>query len=127
MTNQELENIYQNEIELKNIDEITDSHVGYISRKNNCISFELVDYLITEKHFKAIRHYSGFKIFQRPDLEVNNLFDAIDSYFQYFRERKGITLYEIVQNYKELQLTDDAYFFSLKSIIEKLNHLKTAK
>ena len=127
MTNQELENIYQNEIELKNIDEITDSHVGYISRKNNCISFELVDYLITEKNFKAIRHYSGFKIFQRPDLEVNNLFDAIDSYFQYFRERKGITLYEIVQNYKELQLTDDAYFFSLKSIIEKLNHLKTAK
>lgn len=41
--------------------------------------------------------------------------------------RKGTTLLEITNKYEDLSLNDSAYYFSMKSIIEKLNQLKRIK
>lgn len=41
--------------------------------------------------------------------------------------RKGTTLLEIINQYEDLSLNDSAYYFSMKSIIEKLNQLKRIK
>lgn len=38
--------------------------------------------------------------------------------------RKGTTLLEITNQYEDLALKDSAYYFSVKSIVEKLNQLK---
>jgi len=127
MTNQELENIFQIEIESKKIDEFTNSCLHNIASKHNCNFFELEEYILKEKRFNTIKHPAGIIIFQRPNLNFTNLFDAIDICHQKIKVRKGKTILEIVENYKELELNDNCNSFSASSIIEKLNHLKIEK
>jgi hypothetical protein len=127
MTNQELENIFQIEIESKKIDEFTNSGLHNIASKHNCNFFELEEYILKTKGFKTFKHYAGITIFQRFDLNLNDLFDAIDFYYQKYNERKGNTIFEIVENHKELELKDNSYSFSASSIKEKLKQLKATK
>ena len=115
------ENIFQTEIESLNIDEFTNSHVSVLANKHKCNSAEFIEYLFLEKSFNLFWNPAGFNIFQRPDLNISKVFDEIDSYYRTFKDREGITLLEITNKYEDLSLNDNAYYFSMKSIIEKLN------
>lgn len=118
------ESIFQTEIESLNIDEFTNSHASVMANKHKCNSSEFIEYLLLEKNFNVFWNSAGYYIFQRPNLNISKVFDEIDSYYRTFKDRKGTTLLEIINQYEDLSLNDSAYYFSMKSIVEKLNQLK---
>ncbi|MBN1970971.1 MAG: hypothetical protein JW870_16505 [Candidatus Delongbacteria bacterium] len=118
------ESIFQTEIESLNIDEFTNSHASVMANKHKCNSAEFIEYLLLEKNFNVFWNSAGYYIFQRPNLNISKVFDEIDSYYRTFKDRKGTTLLEIINQYENLSLNDSSYYFSVKSIVEKLNQLK---
>jgi hypothetical protein len=121
------ENIFQTEIESLNIDEFMKPHVSVMANKHKCNSAEFIEYLFLEKSFNSFWNPAGYYLFQRPNLDISKVYDEIDSCYRTFKDREGTTLLEIINKYKDLSLNDSSDYFSMKSIIEKLNQLKRTK
>lgn len=130
ITNEGLEIIYKEEIEEKGIDEVSLGFIsGIDSKYGRGYEFQLL--LLKEKGFirkKFGPPISELYLLQREGLNVKEVYDRIDDLNESICPRQNhSTLYEIVEEYKDLRLAESSEAFSLKAIIEKIDKLIIAK